>query len=98
MKGLDINSSLQPDSAMFKDFVEYYASSRNGVIDELPTVHSIKTIWYRFVGYRNRMTKSKLDRQLVNDVFAVSSQDSVSVTSINIRYSLSLGPYSSNTI
>ncbi|KFY46633.1 hypothetical protein V494_00394, partial [Pseudogymnoascus sp. VKM F-4513 (FW-928)] len=42
VKGLDIN--LQPDSAMFKDFVEYYASSRNGLIDELPTVHSIKTI------------------------------------------------------
>ncbi|KFZ13483.1 hypothetical protein V501_03684 [Pseudogymnoascus sp. VKM F-4519 (FW-2642)] len=39
LKGLDINSSLQPDTAMFKDFVEYYASSRNGVIDELPTVH-----------------------------------------------------------
>ncbi|KFZ24039.1 hypothetical protein V502_01472 [Pseudogymnoascus sp. VKM F-4520 (FW-2644)] len=44
LKGLDINSSMQPDSAMFKDFIEYYASSRHGLIDELPTVHSIKTI------------------------------------------------------
>ncbi|KFY94270.1 hypothetical protein V500_03351 [Pseudogymnoascus sp. VKM F-4518 (FW-2643)] len=42
VKGLDIN--LQPDSATFKDFIEYYTSSRNGLIDELPTVHSIKTI------------------------------------------------------
>ena len=74
VKELDIN--LQPDSAMFKDFVEYYASSRNGLIDKLATVHSIKTIWYRFVGYRNCITKTKLDRQLVNDVYAVSSQDS----------------------
>ncbi|OBT76035.1 hypothetical protein VF21_03576, partial [Pseudogymnoascus sp. 05NY08] len=73
LKGLDINSSLQPDSAMFKDFVEYYASSRHGVISELPTVHSINTIWYRFVGYRNRKTKSKLARQLVNDVYAFIS-------------------------
>ena len=58
---------------MFKDFLEYYASSRYGRIDEIPTVHSIRTIWYRYVGYQNRLTNSKLDRQVVNDVAAVCS-------------------------
>lgn len=70
-----MDASLQLKTAIFKDFIEYYASSRYGRIDELPTVYSIATVWYRFVGYQNRITNSKLDRQLVNDVAAVRSQD-----------------------
>ncbi|KFY94199.1 hypothetical protein V500_03389 [Pseudogymnoascus sp. VKM F-4518 (FW-2643)] len=70
VKGLKMDASLQLEPVILKDFVEYYASSRYGRIGELPTVHSIATVWYRFVGYQNRITGSKLDRQLVNDVAA----------------------------
>lgn len=69
-----MDASLQLEPVILKDFVEYYTSSRYGRIGELPTVHSIATVWYRFVGYQNRITSSKLDRQLVNDVAAVRSQ------------------------
>jgi hypothetical protein len=68
-----MEASLQPDTATLKDFMEYYASSRDGVIDILPTTHSVANMWYKFVGYLNRITKSKLDRQVVNDVTAVCS-------------------------
>ena len=94
-----MDASLQLEPVILKDFVEYYASSRYGRIGELPTVYSIATVWYRFVGYQNRLTKSKLDRQVVNDVGAVNSQDSLlGVTSINISHSLLGGLYSRNLI
>jgi hypothetical protein len=68
-----MEASLRPDTAVFKDFIEYYASSRYGRIDELPTVHSILTVWFRYVGYQNRTTQSKLDWKVVSDVSAVCS-------------------------
>jgi hypothetical protein len=55
VKGLEVEASAQHNSDLYKDFVEYYASSRNGRIDELPTVHSILNIWFRFSGYRSRI-------------------------------------------
>src|SRR3982074_2862955 len=44
VRGLNKEALLRPDSAIFKDFVEYYASSRYGRIDELPTVHSVVNV------------------------------------------------------
>ncbi|RDL31538.1 Uncharacterized protein BP5553_09747 [Venustampulla echinocandica] len=73
VKGLKMEVSRRPDTATFKDFMEYYASSRDGLIDELPTMHSVLNMWYKFVGYLNRITKSKLDRQVCSDVAAFIS-------------------------
>jgi hypothetical protein len=81
-----MDASLQLEPVILKDFVEYYASSRYGRISELLTVHSIATVWYRFVGYQNRITGSKLDRQLVNDVAAVRSQSSLCLVKLHLTY------------
>ncbi|KFY82068.1 hypothetical protein V498_08656, partial [Pseudogymnoascus sp. VKM F-4517 (FW-2822)] len=58
----------QHNSALYKDFVEYFALSRYGRIEELPTVHSIVNMWHRYVGYHARATKSKLAKDIVSDV------------------------------
>lgn len=73
VKGLKVEASLWPNTAIFKDFIEYYTLSQYGRINELPTVHSILTVSFRYVGYRNRTTQSKLDRKVVGDVSAVCS-------------------------
>lgn len=73
VKGLTMEASLQPDTAMLKVFMEYYASSRDSIIDILPTTHSVANMCYKFVGYLNRITKSKLNRQDVNYVIAACS-------------------------
>jgi hypothetical protein len=43
VKGLE-KAPLQHDSNLYKDFIEYYASSRHGRISELPTVDSVLNI------------------------------------------------------
>ncbi|KFY08696.1 hypothetical protein V492_05999 [Pseudogymnoascus sp. VKM F-4246] len=43
-KDIETESLLQHNSALYKDFVEYYALSRYSRIDELPTVHSIDIV------------------------------------------------------
>ncbi|KFY98575.1 hypothetical protein V500_01621 [Pseudogymnoascus sp. VKM F-4518 (FW-2643)] len=67
-KDTETESLLQHNSALYKDFVEYYALSRYGRIEELPTVHSIVNMWHRYVGYYARATKSKLAKDIVSDV------------------------------
>jgi hypothetical protein len=69
-KGIQIESSLQNDSALYKDFVEYYALSRYGRIKELPTVHSVVNMWHRYVSYAC-VTKSKIDKNASSDVASV---------------------------
>jgi hypothetical protein len=71
VKGIQIESSLQHDSALYEEFVKYYALSRYGRIEELPTVHSVLNMWHRYVGYHNWITKSKLDKNIVSDVAGV---------------------------
>ncbi|KFZ24783.1 hypothetical protein V502_00738, partial [Pseudogymnoascus sp. VKM F-4520 (FW-2644)] len=66
-KGIQIDSSLQHDSALYKNFVEYYASSRYGRIEEFPIAHSVVNMWHRYVGY-HRVTKSKIDKNIASDV------------------------------
>lgn len=70
-KDTETESLLQHNSALYKDFVEYYALSRYGRIEELPTVHSIVNMWHRYVGYHARATKSKLAKDIVSDVASV---------------------------
>ena len=70
-KGIHIESSLQHNIALYKDFVRYYASSRYGRIEELPTVHSVLNIWHRYVGNHKRITKTKLDKNIVSEVAGV---------------------------
>ncbi|KFZ17580.1 hypothetical protein V501_01669 [Pseudogymnoascus sp. VKM F-4519 (FW-2642)] len=69
-KDTETESLLQHNSALalYKNFVEYYALSRYGRIEELPTVHSIVNMWHRYVGYYARATKSKLAKDIVSDV------------------------------
>jgi gamma-glutamyl:cysteine ligase YbdK (ATP-grasp superfamily) len=55
--------------------MEYYASSRDGLIDKLPTTHSVLNMWYKFEGYLNRITKSKFNKQVSSDVAAICSQN-----------------------
>ena len=69
--GMQWDLSQHHDAAVFKDFMKYYASSRNGQIASLPTVHSILTMWYGFVGFYNCQTKSRLPPQVRKDVVAV---------------------------
>lgn len=36
-----MEASLRPDTATFEDFMEYYSSSRDGLIDKLPTTYNL---------------------------------------------------------
>jgi SLT domain-containing protein len=65
VKGTEIDASLQHNSTLYKDFVIYYASSRYGRIEELPTVHSILNLRFRYVGYQNCITKSSVAQVLL---------------------------------
>lgn len=51
VKGLEIEATLQRDSAIFKDFIEYYVLSRYGRISKFLTVDSIRNVWFRYAGF-----------------------------------------------
>ena len=69
-KGIQIDLSLQHDSALYKNFVEYYALSRYGRVKELLTVHSVVNMWHRYVSYAC-VTKSIIDKNISRDVASV---------------------------
>lgn len=71
MKGIESNSLDQYDVAFFKEFTQFYASSRYGYIEDLLTVHSVLNIWYKHIAYCNYIAGMKLDELIVQDVAAI---------------------------